>query len=314
MCLNAGRDFYATFAGENIANEFRLVQDILDGTKEVDLGAVGDAFETLDSIHDWRDGDDVRKYLGRVQEYQDSTSALRDLDSALKVWQNICRQRVMIAESFIPAKLKEYVLQHARAVYRGITSLTSLNQRSADANPLTALVLDIFDKCSLRTQQRVSSAAYFPHLQPPAEFTFQLDIWPDTNDAYKNRVAGIVWDVVAAWFRIPTGFEAEARSFFVTVLVESIGPSALLFVETWLAYETLPSWLFDSKFRRSVAGRPTTFAASSMSSIAQELSRLDASNASSKSYAMLYHMKLAYQRYIMNSEVRFSSQLIYIRV
>ena len=265
------------------------------------------AFNQLDAIHMSNGTFSLHTHLAAYPLYQSAISTLRGYTADFDVFRNICCQRIMIAESYIPQKLRYEVQSRCIELYTAPNTFhaSTATSSTSSTDPITRLALDVYRKCYVRQPFSLSSQTYFPELNPPILYTDCLDIYPREELPYYERIANIAGSAVAYWFNFPTGLDSDIRAYLVQCIVESLGHSALLLPITWAVYEEAPPWLLNSGHKkRGNSQRQVKFRQDMMESLKLELESSEAAKYRSSTNKLLQLLGLHYKSYMLRSKVR----------
>lgn len=200
----------------------------------------------------------------------DRDSAIRILNDAMRSWETIgilrthtellgvlralCRQRVMIAESSTPPLVRSIIHDTAMQSYGfDVANLPDAWSGSPSANWLCKLAADVKAQALLRRPFTLQSHRYSVHLRNPGDFPASVTAYPTPGSrTYHTKLADVVAAAAMTWMgaRSDAPCQATARAYLVHQLLRWLGPGSLLLDAAWNIYETLPIWLFDSRWER----------------------------------------------------------------
>lgn len=264
-----------------------------------ELETIPEAFRILDGIHTVSDPREARQVLSHINQYWDAIGALRIHAQTFTVLRNVCCQRIMLAEAFIPRAVREIVHDCCMNVYHP-TNPAAFPRRS---EWLRRLADDAKEKCALRRPFILNSERYLPDIIPSKDYKAQLSLFPTDTDDYRRKVADIAASVVLSWLGIPPNdFYGNLRAYFVHALLKYLGPVSLLLPETWEVYEQAPAWLLDEDYRRPSGRNEIAFRPNIM---AQFIETLETSNTkrTEQEWKLLRQLQEAYKKYMLTSTV-----------
>ena len=298
-----GDEFVRSFNRVSLSHELEIVKKVL--SRPHSRESIPWAFNLLDAIHADSSTFSLPAHLAAYPLYRTAINTLRSYAADFDVFRNLCCQRVMIAESYIPQRLRQEVYARCIELYTSpnISQASTAPDLASTPDPITRLALDTYKKCYMRQEFSLSSHDYFPDLESLV-YTGYLELYPREDLRYYEQVADVTCSAIAEWFQFPTSTEFHVRAYLVKCIVDNLGHSALLLPGTWTVYEELPSWLFDGNYRiRSKTQPQTKFRPDMMQSLQIELENSEATQAGSTVHQLLRLLGLHYKTYMLQSKV-----------
>lgn len=297
------------FVTAKLKEEATLISQVFVRFDTMDITTVSHSFEVLDKIHEDHSINNIRVDLAEMKTYWEASQNLRDHAEAFHVWHKLCRQRVMIAEVYIPFMIRGRAYEWSKKLLWALSSSVngSLGDDWDDGDAddwLNRLVKDVFNRCSLRKEFTIRASSYLDD-HDHDNYTGYLRSCPDNSDAYIGKVADIVCDILSSWFNLPSLTDTTrcVRAYFIHVLLTYIGPSALLFDEVWDVYEAAPTWLLNDRQRKRSGKHEVKFSPQMMSDFADNLKGLRAAKSGTTEYKLLRAMKTGYRAFLLKSKV-----------